>query len=79
MGCVGVSESVDDVPSVMQLLLPIMAQLIHAGIDVRMLAHQLMVMPVTSFGQTNVANATHAMNVTCQVADHLRHHFEQQV
>jgi hypothetical protein len=79
LGCVAVSDAVDDVAMVMQLLLPIMAQLIHAGIDVRMLVHQLMVMPVTSFGQTNVTNAIHAMNVTCQVAGQLRQYLEQRV
>ncbi|MFZ9856953.1 MAG: hypothetical protein ACO3F2_01290 [Roseiflexaceae bacterium] len=79
LGCVAVSDAVDDVAIVMRSLIPIVEQLIQSGIDAHVLANQLMVMPVTSFGQTNVANATQAMNVTCQVADKLRHYFEQRV
>jgi hypothetical protein len=63
----------------MQMVIPIVMQLMQAGIDARVLASQLTVMPVTSFGQTNVAHATHAMSVTCQVAEQLRRYFEHRV
>jgi hypothetical protein len=79
LGCVAVSDAVDDVTAVMQLLMPIVVQLIDAGIDTRILQKQLMVMPATSFGQTNVATATHAMSVTCQAAGQLRHYLEHRV
>lgn len=77
LGCVAVNERLDDADTVMHSLIPVITPLMHAGIDREVLARQLMVMPVTSFGQTNVANATHAMRVTCQVAAKLRHYLEQ--
>lgn len=79
LGCVAVNEANDDVTAVMQMVIPIVMQLMQAGIDARVLASQLTVMPVTSFGQTNVSHATHAMSVTCQVAEQLRRYFEHRV
>ncbi|MEY3990606.1 MAG: hypothetical protein RI985_1687 [Chloroflexota bacterium] len=77
LGCVTVNENVDDMMAVMHLLTTIVTQLVQAGIDMQVLARQLMVMPVTSFGQTNVSNATHAMSVTCHVAEQLRQYLER--
>lgn len=77
LGCVAVNEQLDDVATVMHLVVTLVEQLMRAGIDPQVLINQLVVMPVTSFGQTNVANATHAMQVTCQVAAQLRHYLEQ--
>ena len=79
LGCVASSDAVNDSVAVIQMLMPMMSQMIQSGIDVRVLINQLMVMPVTSFGQTNVANATHVMRVTCQVAGQLRHYLEHRV
>lgn len=77
LGCVAVNENVDDMMAVMHLLTTIVTQLVQAGIDMQVLARRLMVMPVTSFGQTNVSNATHAMSVTCHVAEQLRQYLER--
>jgi len=71
LACVAVNEHRDDMLTVMNLVVPLIGQLIQAGINPQVFVHQLFVMPVTSFGQTNVSNATHAMHVTCQVADEL--------
>lgn len=72
LACVTVNEQPDDVATVMHHIHPLMMHLVNAGIDPRVCAYQLMVMPVTSFGQTNITNAMHAMRVTCQVATQLR-------
>jgi len=79
LGCVTVNERPDDVGAVMQVLTDVMTQVVHAGVDARRLAAQLVVMPVTSFGQTTIQNATYSMRVTCQVADALRQYFERTV
>lgn len=79
LGVVAVNERHDDVDSVMRFLMPVITPLVDAGIDRGVLARQVIVMPVTSFGQTNVASATHAMHVTCHVADTLQRFFEQPV
>ena len=79
LGCVAVNDRPDDVVTGMQVIMPIVRELVQAGIDAHTLSQQLMVMPVSSFGQANVANATHAMSVTCQVAVQLRQYLEQTV
>lgn len=77
LGCVEVNDHPDDVASVMQAVTPLVAQLIASGIDAHVLRAQMVVMPVTSFGQTNIQHATHAMHVTVDVAEYLRQYLER--
>lgn len=79
LACVAVNDQLDDVATVLQIVMPLIEQLAQAGIDPQLFVRQLVVMPVTSFGQTNITNAHHAMNVTCQVAEQLHANLEQMV